>query len=243
MNSRKETYVGPITVAFDDIPPVRLQSIKAKKGLTLVGRLALATKPREFQLHNDWLLDFDKVSYAPALEDTIRIPATGPAGEKIVYDGASVPLPWLVSLLTSGVLRPLGVMLTASLVHDYAYKYGCLLKEDGTGVAVERDVADRLFRDMLATVSAIPVVAYVAWFAVRLGWPVVKYNGAPRGGKAPILEYLAALVVLLFLLNPPTGFSLIGAFTILIIAYVIIYVVTAAIKREDLVIDPDKDSP
>lgn len=237
MQDRKEKYTGPIYVAFDDIPPVRLQSIRAKKNLNLLQRLALWTKPREFTLHDDWILDLDSVSYASELNGTIRIPAEEPTGKEIVYDGASVPLPWLVSLLTSGVLRPLGVMLTASLIHDYAFKYGHLQKEDGTTVPIPRHIADRLFRDLIATVAEVPYVAFVAWFAVRLGWPVVKYNGETRGGKPPILEYIGLIVVLLVLLNPATGFSLLAAISILVAIYIVVYLFTAAIKREDLVTD------
>jgi hypothetical protein len=235
MNGREEAYTGPITVAFDDIPPVRLQSIRAKADLNLLQRLALWTKPREFTLHEDWLLDFDGVSYAPELNGTLRIPARDTDGKEIVYDGASVPLPWLVSLLTSGVLRPLGVMLTASLIHDYAFKYGHLQKEDATPVKLERNVADRLFRDVIATVAELPYVAFVAWFAVRLGWPVVRYNGQLRGGKAPILEYLALAILLFVLLNPATGFNLLAAISLLVAIYVLVYLVTAAMKRENLV--------
>ncbi len=239
MQDRQEQYTGPIDVAFDDIPPVRLQSIRAKKNLNLFQRLALWTKPREFTLHDDWILDLGRVAYAPELNGTLRIPARDSTDKDIVYDGASVPLPWLVTVLTSGVLRPLGVMLTASLIHDYAFKYGHLQKEDGTTVEVARHIADRLFRDLIATVVEVPYVAFVAWFAVRLGWPVVKYNGKPRGGKPPILEYIGLLLVLFVLLNPATGFSLLAAISVLVAIYVAIYLVTATIKRESLVTGAD----
>jgi hypothetical protein len=242
MSTKNEAYKGSIAVAFDDIPPVRLQSILAKKGLTLLGRIALAIKPREFTLRDDWFVDFDAISYAPSLNGTIKIPTHDRDGKEIVFDGASVPLPWLVSLLTSGVLRPLGVMLTASLVHDYAYKYGHLQKHDGTPIEIERHVADRLFRDIIRTVSELPFVAFVAWFAVRLGWPVVKYNKKPRGGKAPVVEYFSLFAVLALLISTAADFNLPALVSVLVAIYVILYLVTATIKRSDLVIqDGDSD--
>ncbi len=36
------------------------------------------------------------------------------------FDGASVPRPWLVTAVGGGILRPLGVMLIASIIHDFA---------------------------------------------------------------------------------------------------------------------------
>ena len=103
-------------------------------------------------------------------------------------------------LLTFGILRPLGVMLTASVVHDFAFEYGVLVIRDASGTdtpqPVERDVADLLFRDIISTVNRMPITAYVAWIFVRLGWFGIKYNGQPRGGAFPLIPVAIALAVL-----------------------------------------------
>lgn len=221
-----EKYEGSISVEFEDIPPVRLQTIIPKPNLSLLERLAFATKRRLFFLQNDWLLKVDNVSYEPRLNGTIKVPAIDAHGKEILFDGASIPLPWVVSLLTIGILRPLGVMLTASVVHDYVYKYGHLQKEGGTVVEIERHIADQLFRDIITTVNKLPAVGYIAWFFVRIGWLFVKYNNKTRGGKAPIDEYFlfSAFVALIIALGARFSFD------ILVFALIVIYVAFYAIS-------------
>lgn len=221
-----EQYDGIIKIEFDDIPPVRLKTIIPKQHSSLLERLALATKRRFFTLHNDWLIKIDNISYEPRLNGSIRIPDVDENGKKIVFDGASIPLPWLVSLLTVGILRPLGVMLIASIIHDYAYKYGRLKKGDGTDIEIERDIADRLLRDIIGTVNKLPVIGYVGWFFVRLGWIAVKYNNKSRGGKAPVAEYffLILLVLLFIAIGIQYSFSMIVF--LLVILYFPFYVIS-----------------
>jgi hypothetical protein len=230
-----EAYRYPISVRFDDIPPVRLKTIKPRESLTLIDRLVLATKPREFTLDKDWCIELDKVSYDERLNGSVVIPAKNKDGKPIDFDGASIPLPWLVSLLTLGILRPLGVMLTASIVHDYAYMFGHLRKDDGTEVPLERHVADRLFRDIIDTVNKLPLVGFVAWLAVRLGWPFVKYNGATQGGKPPYAEYLLVLVVIALVSAAAADLSfgalVAGAATV----YAVLYLVTTLFERSKLI--------
>lgn len=210
-----ETYEGSIKVKFDDIPPVRLKTIIPKQNSNWLERLALATKRRFFTLDKDWFINLENISSEPKLNGTIKIPDLDSRGEKIIFDGASIPLPWLISLLTVGILRPLGVMLIASIVHDYAYKYGHLLKDDGTVVEIERHIADRLLRDIIGTTNQLSVVGYIGWFFVRLGWIKVKFNNLPRGGKAPVLEYLIFAVLML-------SFIMIGI-KVMLVSYVILY--------------------
>jgi hypothetical protein len=236
-----EAYRYPIDVKFDDIPSVRLKSIKPAKPPTLFERLLLATKPREFELDEDWCVRLDRVSYDERLNGSVRIPKNKD-DEAIDFDGASVPFPWLVSFLTLGILRPLGVMLTASIVHDYAYKYGHLPKDDGSEVKLERDVADRLFRDMIATVNRLPLVAFIAWFAVRLGWPFVKYNGRTQGGKPPYMEYLSLLVFVALFLAVATDVSFSGLISTVAAVYAVVYFVTTLFERKNL-LGNDKDTP
>ncbi|MGD1849390.1 MAG: DUF1353 domain-containing protein [Cyanophyceae cyanobacterium] len=111
----------------------------------------------------------------------------------LLLDGASVPLPWLFSFLSLGLLRPLGVMLTASIIHDFAFEYGGLLykvqdesqdEEQVVFRSVNRDCADQVFHDLIVTVNAMPITAFLAWIAVRLGWYFVRYDGKRKGGNA-----------------------------------------------------------
>ena len=230
-----EKHEGSIIVSFDfdTIPPIRLITMKRKQEEhnSWWQRIAFATKRRFFTLNNDWLIRLEDISYEPKLVGGIIIPRTDKDGNEIEFDGASIPLPWLVSLLTIGVLRPLGVMLIASLVHDYAYKYGHLQKEDGSSIAIDRHIADRVFRDIIATVNGLPFIGYIAWFFVRIGWPIVKYDNKPRGGKAPIAEYvLLILAVLLFIsIGIQYSFSIIVFW--FVVLYVLFYIVSIAINK------------
>ena len=158
-----------------------------------------ASKRRLWKLVDDWcvvLCGTKKVSCVDglALNGKIVIPKC------TIVDGASVPLPWLVSFLTFGFLRPTGILLIPSIVHDYAYEHGCLRyrNEDGTETCREicRDDADWLFREMIRGINHTWFWAYVAWLAVRLGWWFVKYNGARRGGKPPYGVLVCVLLAL-----------------------------------------------
>lgn len=113
---------------------------------------------RHYPLCCDPLVAFDKI--------IIQIPS----GFK--FNGASVPFPWLMACLSLGVFRPMGILFTASIVHDYAYQYGNLpLLADNTVTEheVSRSVADELFRNTIKTVNQAPIAAWIAWIAVRLG--------------------------------------------------------------------------
>lgn len=202
----EETYNGAIWVKFDGLPCISLVSVILKEKLGWFQRVAEATRRRLFTLEEDWQIQLGRITYKPELNGTITIPHTV-GGEKVVFDGASVPLPWLVSFLSIGILRPLGVMLIASILHDFAFKFGYLLVSTQEGdvpkkVMVERQDIDHLFRDIIATVNQVAGVGWVAWFFVRLGWLFcVKYNGQYFGGKAPVGVITIASVVVFFLVG------------------------------------------
>ena len=121
-----------------------------------------------------------------------------------ITDGASVPQPWLVSFLTFGFLRPTGILLIPSIVHDYAYEHGCLRyrNEDGTETCreISRGDADWLFREMIRGISHTWLWACVAWLAVRAGWLLrVKYAGKRIGWKTPFKELACSFLALIVL--------------------------------------------
>lgn len=231
-----ENYDGTIDVEFEGMPSIRLESFKTIDDAGMLERLAIATRRRRFSLFEDWTIELGDIDYCDELNGVVEIPARDSNKKSIIFDGASIPMPWLVSLLTVGILRPLGVMLMGSIVHDYAYQFGTLRiskgHEDFKEVTISRHRADRLFRDIVGTVNRLPFVGYVAWFFVRIGWAWVKYDGKRFGGKAPIVEYVVLLMILavLWWLYSMMGLGLsIIAFSSV---YVVLYLASLAIGRK-----------
>ena len=86
-----------------------------------------------------------------------------PAGFK--FDGASIPK------FLHPFLSPVGVLLIGGLVHDYAYKYATLLrqnKKDTMGV-ISQKKADEIFRDINIGVNGFYLMNYLAYWSLRLG--------------------------------------------------------------------------
>ena len=218
-------YSGSIKVKFGSLPGLKPILLKTQFD-NFFKRFQGASKRRYFHLEQDWNIIVNDINYDQNLNGTIIVPVTY-KNVKTRIDGASVPLPWVVSFLSFGILRPLGILLTASIVHDFAFEHGALLYRDADGTKklqpVERDVADRLFRDMISTVNKMPVAAFIAWVVVRLGWFVVKYNGQPRGGTFPYLPLVISLVALLLLTALVQLFGLVGFITATALFYLIIY--------------------
>ena len=231
-----ENYEGAIDIEFEGMPSIRLESFKPIDETGVLERLAIATRRRRFSLFRDWKIELADIDYSDELNGVVEVPTKNSNQNTIVFDGASIPLPWLVSLLTVGVLRPLGVILVGSIVHDYAYKFGSLrVSKDGAefrDIQLSRHRADMLFRDIVGTVNRLPFVGYVAWYFVRIGWLWVKYDGEHFGGKAPIGEYALLFLLLagLWWLYSMLGLGLsIMAFASV---YVILYFASIAIGRK-----------
>lgn len=198
----RENYHGVLNVTFDAMPTLTPKSIILPSDARFLDRLASATTKRRFYLTGDWKITVSGFKDNPKLNGTIHIPRKKD-GKLIEFDGASVPLPWLVSVLSLGIMRPLGVMLVASIVHDYAFRYGQLMVEDNRTtqtVEVQRHEADALFRDIINSVNQLPLVGNVAWFAVRLGWLGIRYAGRRFTGKPPVMVILVGAAMALGLL-------------------------------------------
>ena len=173
------------SVKFDQWPVLLPLQLKTRKGITLFD----GCRRRRWELADSWCV---KICHTKRrkLDGTIVIP------KGTVVDGASVPLPWLVSFLSFGILRPNGILLVPSIVHDCAYKCGCL-PYDGVRIKVHRHDADWLFRVMISAINRASCWAWIAWLAVRLGWLFgVKYGKKRWGGNWPVVEliFLFALV-------------------------------------------------
>ena len=195
-------------VDFEALPALvpQLLNTKYESGFE---RWRGAASLRSFELETPWQFtlvvdpeEFDGEDFS----GTYTIPLTYD-DKSTILDGASVPFPWLVSFLSFGMLRPVGVMLTASIAHDFAFKHGVLLREqEGTTeperVVIMRHHADRLFGRMIATINKMPVVGFIGWLAVRLGWLFVPYGKnqdcrqkpVPWGAFALFLAALAFVV-------------------------------------------------
>jgi len=225
-----EKHHGSIKVEFDGMPSILLESYKPHGKSNLFQRLSVATRRRRFSLAAPWNLALNDIGYDSDLNGTIDIPVNDAKGQRIVFDGATIPVPWLVSLLTIGILRPLGVVLIGSIVHDYAYQFGHLRvrskSQEIVKVPLERHTADKLFRDIIGTVNRLPPVGYIAWMAVRIGWLWVPYSGKRWTGRPPIKEYLSIALLGLVLF----GFAgLIGAklmCTLLFVLYLAAYLLS-----------------
>lgn len=187
------------------MPSIQLMSVRQHKPCSWISRLLESTRTRIFTLQEEWNLKVKRIDFKPELSGTIVIPKKEVIEGKerdVTFDGASIPIPWVLSFLTLGIMRPLGVLLTASIVHDYAFKFGHLkvVKEGSTKiqeVPLERHETDRLFRELILSINKLPFVAWFAWSGVRLGWLfLVKYNGKLFGDKAPF-QVLVALIVIL----------------------------------------------
>lgn len=235
-----ETYEGAIEVSFQGLPAVKLVSVRMPKHTNWFMRIAESTRRRFFTLEKDWHIDLDGIGYNEDLNGRITIKRAAANGEEIIYDGASIPFPWLVSFLTIGILRPLGAMLVASIVHDFAFKFGTLHvtneKGESKEVTIERHHADRLFRDMLQTINRTFPVEWVAWFAVRLGWLFgIDYAGVAYGGKKPAwVIAITSLTVIplamgLLFFRKEIAPVLDAALTVGTILYLVFYLATVAV--------------
>lgn len=222
-------YSGSIFVKFVNLPSLRPILLNTQFN-DIFKRFQGASKRRYFHLEQDWSVNVDNIQYDQNLNGTIVVPKTY-QNVKTRVDGASVPLPWFVSFLSFGILRPLGIMLTASIVHDFAYEHGGLLYREADSTEkfqpVERDAADQLFRDMISTVNRMPLAALVAWIVVRLGWFFVKYNGQPRGGAFPIVPLIISILALFLLFAVVQSIGLLNFITIVAVFYLIVYGIIA----------------
>lgn len=197
-----ENYSGNIDVSIPKMPTIQLVSIEFRENAGWLERLTLATQKRRFALAEDWKIGLNRIDSPVELNGVVTIPVRH-REELIDYDGASVPIPWLISFLSIGALRPLGVLLIPSIIHDFAFRFGELYvasdyQQTPQVLKIERHEADLLFYNMIRTLNGDILTASLAWVAVRLGWPLVEYNGKRGGGEWPILVYVCTVIGLLF---------------------------------------------
>ena len=131
----------------------------------LMKPLRIATKNKGFfKMILMWLLGVRHWEIAKDFEYTLNgNKYVIPAGFK--FDGASIPK------FLHPFLSPVGVLLIGGLIHDYAYKFETLLrqnKKDTLGV-ISQKRADEIFRDINIGVNGFYLMNYLAYWSLRLG--------------------------------------------------------------------------
>lgn len=238
-------YIESIRVKFEKWPsilPIRLRTDIGGPLKSLRG----ASAKRYFKLEHDWeiYLELPDDRYPKEMSGTVVIlrsyeSEAAPSNEaETRLDGASVPFPWLVSFLSFGVLRPLGVMFIASIVHDFAFKHGGLVYRDHSGklefYKIQRHLVDNLFYDIIRTVNEMPFTALLAWAAVRLGWFWVKYGRKRFGKPFPFLAVIALVLLLLILGTAIISYGIEIVVLSLGAVYVLIFVLLQLIAPSNL---------
>jgi len=235
-------YQGSIDVAFDSLPALVPQLLDTQSDNPLE-RYNGSGQRRTFHLVDDWQINIAKAAYDEDLSGEIFIPSEY-EGKKTEFNGTSVPLPGLVKIASFGILRPLGAMLTASIVHDFAYQHGGLLykKEDGTTQfrAIRRDLIDKLFCDIIGTVNNLPLTSKIALFAARLGYFGVKYNNKVRDGEFPAIALAALAGILLVFWGYFSLFGFTAGIIILAVVYSVLTLVISLGGKEEISITPTK---
>jgi len=211
-----DVYEGEIDVRLPALPSLqpRVLPTRAKSRWR---RFLEAGRRRTFTLVRDFTIDLQGDVLPENLRGTIVIPRQSQAADNSgkqtnIFDGASIPFPWIVSYLSFGVLRPLGILLVGSVVHDFTFEHGYLLvrKNDSKElkkIPVARHDADELLRLITGALNDSRFFSRLAWHAVRLGWWGIPYAGQTRTGEKPVQSTLLAVFSVLAALTFATVLS------------------------------------
>ena len=211
-----EEYRGEITLRVSELPSLKPRVLPTRSR-SRWRRFIEAGQRRTFNLSKNFYIEVEGEALPPGIEGCIVIPPVGNTmcaeidektiheksglanpgdAEANIFDGASIPFPWLVSYLSFGVLRPLGILLSASVVHDFAFQFGYLpVLKNGKckQIPLQRHEADELFRLITQTLNGSNIFSRLAWHAVRLGWWGIKYAGQRFSGEPPVRSSFLAL--------------------------------------------------
>ena len=146
------------TFAYTSMPDLRPLPIKTKGKGFFKAIVMWLLGTRNWELINDFTYVLNGNKYVI------------PAGFK--FDGASIPK------FLRTFFSPVGVLLLGGLVHDYAYKYETLLRENkrDTLGKISQKRADEIFRDININVNGFYLMNYLAYWSLRLGG-FVAWNG------------------------------------------------------------------
>mgnify|MGYP001370711913 FL=1 len=146
------------TFAYTSMPDLKPLPIKTKGKGFFKAIVMWLLGTRNWELTNDFTYVLNGNKYVI------------PAGFK--FDGASIPK------FLRTFFSPVGVLLLGGLVHDYAYKYETLLRENkrDTLGKISQKRADEIFRDININVNGFYLMNYLAYWSLRLGG-FVAWNG------------------------------------------------------------------
>lgn len=105
-----------------------------------------------------WRLNKDYCLFIPGLNIWVKFPIG------FVFDGASIPR------TLSVFLSPTGILFISALVHDFGYRYNCLLDVGGNVIMkdIGKENLDIIFRDLAIFINRLKVLDNIAWLAVYL---------------------------------------------------------------------------
>lgn len=132
-----------------DMPILRPVAIPTK-GLSFIKRLFVHFSARKWELMEDYFF------YVPWLKKTIVMP------KGFVFDMASVPrIFW-------PIISPTGILLLGSLIHDFGYRYDCLLDDEFNIIynKVGRGFFDQLLKDVSVYINGTHILSTIAWFFI-----------------------------------------------------------------------------
>ena len=157
------------TFAYTSMPDLRPLPIKTKGKGFFKAIVMWLLGTRNWELTNDFTYVLNGNKYVI------------PAGFK--FDGASIPK------FLRTFFSPVGVLLLGGLVHDYAYKYETLLRENkrDTLGKISQKRADEIFRDININVNGFYLMNYLAYWSLRLGGFVAWNGHRKRNNKIPEL--------------------------------------------------------
>jgi hypothetical protein len=144
--------------SYEELPHLQPLKIATKGKGFWKGIVMWLLSTRNWEITRDWQYKIDGEDYVI------------PAG--FTFDGASIPK------FLRTFFSPVGVLLVGGLVHDYAYKYKTLLKNDKKSTMGEltQKRADEIFRDINCNVNGFYFMNYLAYWSLRLGG-FVAWNG------------------------------------------------------------------
>ena len=147
-----------LTFHADEMPELKPVPIKTKGKGFWKGIVMWLLSTRNWEITKDWKYRVNGNEYII------------PAG--FIFDGASIPK------FLRTFFSPVGVLLIGGLVHDYAYKYETLLRENkrDTLGKISQKRADEIFRDININVNGFYLMNYLAYWSLRLGG-FVAWNG------------------------------------------------------------------
>ena len=138
------------------MPVLQPLPIKTRGTGFFAGTYRWLTAKRNWTVAEDWLFSL------PGDGRVYVIP------RGFVFDGASIPrLFWWF-------LSPVGILLIPGLIHDWCYRFDCLLMfQQGRTYTVHvfagKSYWDYLFRETTKEVNQVVVLQWIVWLAVKLG--------------------------------------------------------------------------